>query len=175
MREVLNAIFYLNRSGCQWDMLPHDLPTRSTVHDYSYQWRYDGTWQEIMDAFVGGAHGRRQGAEPQRREHRQPDGQGDRAADDRGYDGGQKITGRKRHSSWIPWACSWSSWSRWPRPMTGRSPRGVGPPDGGAPSRLELLWADAKYHNHRLEGWLVETAAGYRIEVVSRPPDSRGM
>ncbi len=31
MREVLNAILYLNRSGCQWDMLPHDLPARSTV------------------------------------------------------------------------------------------------------------------------------------------------
>ena len=32
MREVLNAIFYLNRSGCQWDMLPHDLPAKSTVY-----------------------------------------------------------------------------------------------------------------------------------------------
>ena len=41
-------------------------------------------------------------------------------------------------------------------------------------SRLELLWADSKYHNHRLEGWLVESAAGYRIEVVSRPPGSKG-
>ena len=34
MREVLNAIFYLNRSGCQWDMLPHDLPARSTVFNH---------------------------------------------------------------------------------------------------------------------------------------------
>jgi putative transposase len=50
MREVLNAIFSLNRSGCQWDMLPHDLPSRSTVHDYFLQWRSDGTWQEILDA-----------------------------------------------------------------------------------------------------------------------------
>ncbi len=41
-------------------------------------------------------------------------------------------------------------------------------------SRLELLWADSKYHNHRLEGWLVETQAGYRIEVVSRPPGTKG-
>src|SRR5512135_1695156 len=41
-------------------------------------------------------------------------------------------------------------------------------------SRLGLFWADSKYHNHRLEGWLVETRAGYRIEVVSRPPGSRG-
>ena len=50
MREVLNAIFYLNRSGCQWDMLPHDLPAKSTVYDSFAQWRDDGTWQSIMDA-----------------------------------------------------------------------------------------------------------------------------
>jgi len=34
MREVLNAILYLNRSGCQWDMLPHDLPAKSTVYEH---------------------------------------------------------------------------------------------------------------------------------------------
>ena len=41
-------------------------------------------------------------------------------------------------------------------------------------SRLELLWADSTDHNHRLEGWLVESAAGSRIEVVRRPPGSKG-
>ena len=50
MREVLNAIFYQARSGCQWDMLPHDFPPRSTVFDYFKQWRDDGTWQRVMDA-----------------------------------------------------------------------------------------------------------------------------
>ncbi|HMB02549.1 MAG TPA: transposase, partial [Isosphaeraceae bacterium] len=50
MREVLNAIFYLNRSGCQWDMLPHDLPAKSTVYDHFAQWKADGTWQEIVDS-----------------------------------------------------------------------------------------------------------------------------
>src|SRR6187551_3473047 len=50
IREVVNAILYLNRSGCQWDMLPHDLPAKSTVYEYFGQWRDDGTWQEILDA-----------------------------------------------------------------------------------------------------------------------------
>ena len=50
MREVLNTILYLNRSGCQWDMLPHDLPAKSTVYEYFAQWRDDGTWQEMLDA-----------------------------------------------------------------------------------------------------------------------------
>ena len=50
MREVLNAILYLNRSGCQWEMLPHDLPPKSTVHDHFTRWRDDGTWQRVLDA-----------------------------------------------------------------------------------------------------------------------------
>ena len=50
MREVLNAIFYQARSGCQWDMLPHDFPPKSTVFAYFKQWRDDGTWQSLLDA-----------------------------------------------------------------------------------------------------------------------------
>ncbi len=41
-------------------------------------------------------------------------------------------------------------------------------------SRLELVWAGSKYHNHRLESWLAEQEVGYRIEVVGRPPGSKG-
>src|SRR5215470_13200799 len=48
MREVLNTLFYLNRSGCQWDMLPHDLLPKSTVYDYFAQWRDDGTWTKMV-------------------------------------------------------------------------------------------------------------------------------
>ena len=50
MREVLNTLFYQNRSGCQWDMLPHDLLPKSTVFDYFTRWRDDGTWQKLVDA-----------------------------------------------------------------------------------------------------------------------------
>src|SRR5579864_1756919 len=50
MREVLNTILYLNRSGCQWDMLPHDLLPKSTVYDYFAAWRDNGTWQVLLDA-----------------------------------------------------------------------------------------------------------------------------
>jgi hypothetical protein len=45
MREVLNTIFFLNRTGCQWDMLPHDLPAKSTACDHFSQGKSDGTWQ----------------------------------------------------------------------------------------------------------------------------------
>jgi putative transposase len=50
MREVINTILYLNRTGCQWDMLPHDLLPKSTAYEYFAQWRDDGTWQHLMDA-----------------------------------------------------------------------------------------------------------------------------
>ena len=48
MREVLNTILYLNRSGCQWEMLPHDLLPKSTAYDYFAQWRDDGTWAKLV-------------------------------------------------------------------------------------------------------------------------------
>ena len=52
-REIVNAIFYVVRSGCTWRLLPHDLPPWSTVYDYFRQWRRDGTWQRMHDALRG--------------------------------------------------------------------------------------------------------------------------
>ncbi len=50
VREVLNAIFYLLRTGCAWRMLPHDFPNWNTVYTYFRNWRKDGTWQMLNDA-----------------------------------------------------------------------------------------------------------------------------
>jgi transposase len=49
MREIVNAILYQNRSGCQWDLLPHDLPPADAVKYYFYTWRDNGTDQTIQD------------------------------------------------------------------------------------------------------------------------------
>src|SRR4051794_26882022 len=43
LREALNAILYVLRSGCAWDLLPHDFPPAGTVYDYFSRWRRDGT------------------------------------------------------------------------------------------------------------------------------------
>ena len=49
-RAVINAIFYINRSGCAWRMLPKDYPPWQTVYGYFARWKRDGTWQAIHDA-----------------------------------------------------------------------------------------------------------------------------
>jgi transposase len=47
MREVLNGIFYVLKTGCQWDMLPHDLPPKGTVYHYFNEWSKDGTLERM--------------------------------------------------------------------------------------------------------------------------------
>ena len=52
LREVMNAILYMARSGCQWRMLPGEFPPRGTVQYYFYKWRDDGTWHEANRALL---------------------------------------------------------------------------------------------------------------------------
>jgi putative transposase len=49
LREILNGIFYVQRTGCQWEMLPHDLPPHNTVYKYFQKWQRQGIWQQIHD------------------------------------------------------------------------------------------------------------------------------
>jgi putative transposase len=53
LREVLNGIFYRQRTGCAWEMRPHDLPPHQTVYDYFNQWSVEGTWERINGILVG--------------------------------------------------------------------------------------------------------------------------
>jgi putative transposase len=48
-REILNGIFYVQRTGCQWEMMPHDLPPYSTVYFYFKKWQRKGIWQQMHD------------------------------------------------------------------------------------------------------------------------------
>ncbi len=95
IREVVNAILYLNRTGCQWAFLPHDLPPSGTVYWYFQQWRDDGTWEKIHDALRTQVR-RTQGREPS------PsagvlDSQSVKTTEvggARGYDAGKDVKGR---------------------------------------------------------------------------------
>ena len=105
MREVINGIFYILVAGyhkgtmCAWHLLPHDLPKGKTVYHYFRQWRIDGDWQRIHERL-------RQWVRAIEDRHPNPsaaieDSQSVETATmihpEVGYDGGQKIKGRKRH------------------------------------------------------------------------------
>ena len=62
LRQVVNAIFYIAATGCQWRMLPKDFPPYSTVQCYFYRWRDDGTWS-VMNHHLVMAERERQGRE----------------------------------------------------------------------------------------------------------------
>ncbi|HYX38494.1 MAG TPA: transposase [Oligoflexus sp.] len=48
-REILNGIFYVVRTGCQWRQMPHDLPPWQTSYHYFREWKISGVWEKIND------------------------------------------------------------------------------------------------------------------------------
>lgn len=98
LREVLDAVFYIVRTGCQWRALPGDLPNWSSVYYHFRKWVKDGTWRAINAALC-------QLERKKRGRSLQPTGgaidtqsvKTTALANERGFDGHKRIKGHKRH------------------------------------------------------------------------------
>ena len=177
MREVLNTLLYLNRSGCQWGMLPHDLLPKSTVYDYFAQWRDDGTWAKLVKALRERTRVAA-GCEPTPSTaciESQSVKTTEMGGPERGDDGGKKSNGRKRHLLVDTLGLLLAVLMTSARLDAGvAAPILLGQVQPYHFPRLVTIFAEQTYHNHALDAWMAEHRAGWCIEVKARPAGTKG-
>jgi len=176
MREVVNAIFYLLRSGCAWRMLPHDFPAWQTVYGYFRQWRKDGVWAN-MNAALRTAVRMEEGRNPEPSAaimDSQTAKMGAAVKGERGYDGAKRINGRKRHIlvdvlglllEVVVHKADIQERAGAKLLLLRALKRGF--------ERLCLIWVDGGYSGKPFFNWVLDRC-GWLVEVVKRSDDVEG-
>jgi putative transposase len=175
LRDVLDAILYLLRAGCQWRYLPKDFPPRSTVWRYFDQWRHDGTIDRVHDAL------RRRVRAEEKPWHPRTSASVDSQSVDttsggeaRGRDNAKNVDGRKRHIVVDSMGLLLAVLVTAADVDDGEAAKALfGRLQGQPVSRVRTMYADSKYHNLSLYAW-VEQNARYAVEIVRRPEGAKG-
>ena len=175
LRDVVDAIFYLLRTGCQWRYLPNDFPPQSTVWRYFDQWRHNGTLDALHDLLRRQVRSVEKPYSP--RTTASVDSQSvdtTSGGEQRGRDNAKNVDGRKRHIvvdsmgsllAVLVTAADVDD-AKAAAELFGRL-------DGQPMSQVERMYADNKYHNFALEKW-VEQNAHWELTIVRRPKEAEG-
>jgi len=175
LRDVVDAIFYLLRTGCQWRYLPKDFPPKSTVWRYFDEWRHNGTLDTIHDLLRTKVRTQQKPYQP--RTTASVDSQSvdtTSGGEQRGRDNAKNVDGRKRHivvdSMGLLLAVLVTAASADDGAVASRLfARLEGQPVG----KVRRMFADSKYHNYALYEWVQENAA-WKLVIVQRPEGKKG-
>lgn len=173
-RRIISAILYVVRTGCQWRMLPKSFPNWSTVYGVFWQWRNEGVWQKIHDKLREKA--RKLAGKKSTPTVAIVDSQSIRTAEggeERGYDAGKKITGRKRHIAVDTLGfllavvvhgadCQDQYGAEWVMEKLDEQFR-----------RLKVVFGDSAYGRSGLPDWVKESF-GWILQTVLRPVGVKG-
>ncbi len=177
MRDVLDAILYVLRSGCQWRYLPKDFPPKSTVWGYFDEWRKNGTLETIHDTLrdLVRAQEKPRGRRPRRTARIDSQSVDSSSGGEAiGRDNAKNVDGRKRHIivdslglllAVVVTAADVDDAAAAPAALRQLEDQPL--------PQLQRVYADTKYHNHALYGWVAENGF-YDLDIVRRPKGAIG-
>ncbi|HON69135.1 MAG TPA: IS5 family transposase [Phycisphaerae bacterium] len=175
LRDVVDAILYILRTGCQWRYLPKDFPPKSTVWRYFDEWRHNGTLELIHDQLRRKVRAAEKPYAP--RTTASVDSQSVDATSGgqrRGRDNARNVDGRKRHMVVDSMGLLLAVLVTAAHVDDAHAATELFARLEGQPvSQVKRMYADSKYHNFVLYEW-VDKNAGWNLEIVRRPRDATG-